>query len=229
MSAIVPRLSLVLFGFIEPTAASLPQEAVRIPATSLNGTSRLRVCERWDTAVGHKKSKRPPLQEKVVLGGQFHPLQSSGECLIGLEARNQVVGEVADEFSWIKHPSRGSGVCVCVCHSLFRRALSFPILDSGRGHRPIVDTCANEAVPRWGKRRLITSVYLLNFLQAVTPLFHGLIPWSLHDRPQNLFPPQTCSRLAITLTVRVQTLFNHTVLADLFAMPFPHLPSQRGN
>ena len=32
-----------------------------------------------------------------------------------------------------------------------------------RGHRPIVDTCANEAVPQWGKRRLITSVYLLNF------------------------------------------------------------------
>ena len=29
-----------------------------------------------------------------------------------------------------------------------------------RGHRPIVDTCANEAIPQWGKRRLITSVYL---------------------------------------------------------------------
>ena len=64
---------------------------------------------------------------------------------------------------------------------------------------------------------------------AVTPIFPCLIPWSLHDRPQNLFPPQTCSRLATTLTVRVQTLFNHTVLADLFATPFPHLPSQRGN
>ena len=29
-----------------------------------------------------------------------------------------------------------------------------------RGHRPIVDTCANEGIPQWGKRRLITSVYL---------------------------------------------------------------------
>ena len=29
-----------------------------------------------------------------------------------------------------------------------------------RGHKPIVDTCANEAIPQWGKRRLITSVYL---------------------------------------------------------------------
>ena len=32
-----------------------------------------------------------------------------------------------------------------------------------RGHRPIVDTCANEAIPQWGKRRLITSVYLHQF------------------------------------------------------------------
>ena len=35
----------------------------------------------------------------------------------------------------------------------------FPFLIC-RGHRPIVDTCANEAIPQWGKRRLITSVYL---------------------------------------------------------------------
>ena len=35
---------------------------------------------------------------------------------------------------------------------------SFPF--RSRGHRPIVDTCANEAIPQWGKRRLITSVYL---------------------------------------------------------------------
>ena len=27
----------------------------------------------------------------------------------------------------------------------------------------------------------------------------------------------------------VETLFNHTVLADPCAFPFPHLPSHRGN
>ena len=58
-----------------------------------------------------------------------------------------------------------------------------------------------------------------------------LVPWLLLTilSPQTGFPPQTCSRLATTLTVRVQTLFNHTVLADFFTMPFHHLPSQRGN
>ena len=33
-------------------------------------------------------------------------------------------------------------------------------------------------------------------------------------RPPNLFSRRLC--------VRLQTLFNHTVLADLFALPFPH-------
>ena len=32
-----------------------------------------------------------------------------------------------------------------------------------RGHRPIVDTCANEAIPQWGKHDLISHVYLLIF------------------------------------------------------------------
>ena len=71
-------------------------------------------------------------------------------------------------------------VCVCVtlCPKSFHKA---------ERNRPIVDTCANEAVPRWETRRLITSVYLLNFLHAVTPLFHFLIPWFLRDTsPQNL-------------------------------------------
>ena len=29
-----------------------------------------------------------------------------------------------------------------------------------RGHRLIVDTCANEAIPQWGKHDLISHVYL---------------------------------------------------------------------
>ena len=31
---------------------------------------------------------------------------------------------------------------------------------SGRGHRPVLDTCANEAIPRWGKGGLINRLYL---------------------------------------------------------------------
>ena len=29
-----------------------------------------------------------------------------------------------------------------------------------RGHRPVLDTCANEAIPRWGKGGLINHLYL---------------------------------------------------------------------
>ena len=57
--------------------------------------------------------------------------------------------------------------CVCVkhlkrCKTSNRCFQCFCKLDLilSRGHSPIVDTCANEAIPQWGKRRLITSVYL---------------------------------------------------------------------
>ena len=56
---------------------------------------------------------------------------------------------------------------VCVYHlnrcktsaltSFYISVFPFPVC---RGNRPIVDTCANEAIPQWGRRRLITSVYL---------------------------------------------------------------------
>ena len=59
---------------------------------------------------------------------------------------------------------------VCVCVHPWTKGFLRP-LQSGRGHRPIVDTCANEAVPRWGMRRLITSVYLLNFWTSCHPTF----------------------------------------------------------
>ena len=35
-----------------------------------------------------------------------------------------------------------------------------------RGHRPVLDTCANEAIPRWGKGGLINHLYLQVFLQV---------------------------------------------------------------
>ena len=64
--------------------------------------------------------------------------------------------------------------CACVCAGVCANHLNrcktsffgiFPCfvctnLKNCRGHRPIVDTCANEAIPQWGKRRLSTSVYL---------------------------------------------------------------------
>ena len=58
-------------------------------------------------------------------------------------------------------------VCVwtiCIDVKLLLVVLVFPVSTLGlQGHRPIVDTCANEAIPQWGKRRLITSVYLHQF------------------------------------------------------------------
>ena len=73
-------------------------------------------------------------------------------------------------------------MCVCVSHPV-------PKGSTSRGHRPIVDTCANEAVPRWGMRRLITSVYLqpellttLSNLLCLFPLFFML------PHPKNRFP-----------------------------------------
>ena len=120
----------------------------------------------------------------------------------------------------------------CVCRPLVK---GFPFLTStaicftSRGCKQPIQSCTNEdtgcvlVISIWDAK----STYLQSSSHAVTPLFHGLIPWSLHDRPQNLFPPQTCSRLAATLTVRVQTLFNHTVLADFFhhAVPSPSFPT----
>ena len=53
--------------------------------------------------------------------------------------------------------------CSCAC---WKRIFILQYNPS-RGHRPIVDTCANEAIPQWGKRRLITFVYLQNMSMVV--------------------------------------------------------------
>ena len=44
-----------------------------------------------------------------------------------------------------------------------------------RGHRPIVDTCANEAIPQWGKHNLISCVYLQFEFETVDKLFHCVV------------------------------------------------------
>ena len=50
---------------------------------------------------------------------------------------------------------------------LAEKRISILQYNPSRGHRPIVDTCANEAIPQWGKRRLITFVYLQNMSMVV--------------------------------------------------------------
>ena len=87
---------------------------------------------------------------------------------------------------------------VCVCRPLVK---GFPFLTStaicftSRGCKQPIQSCTNEdtgcvlVISIWDAK----STYLQSSSHAVTPLFHGLIPWSLHDRPQNLFPPQTCN------------------------------------
>ena len=52
-------------------------------------------------------------------------------------------------------------VSLCVSHPVSRRGLPPFLSTMSSGHRPIVSTCANEAVPRLGKQRLIASVYPL--------------------------------------------------------------------
>ena len=66
---------------------------------------------------------------------------------------------------------RGLGVCV----DLLKRSKTCKAFDS-RGHRPIVDTCANEAIPQRGKRRLITFVYLQN-MSMVMKQCCGYLPF----------------------------------------------------
>ena len=66
-----------------------------------------------------------------------------------------------------------SGLGVCV--DLLKRSKTCTVFGS-RGHRPIVDTCANEAIPQWGKRRLITFVYLQN-MSMVMKQCCGYLPF----------------------------------------------------
>ena len=73
---------------------------------------------------------------------------------------------------------------LCVCQPLYLRVPMFP----SRGHRPIVDTCANEAVPRWGMRRLITSVYLLNCFSSCHSTLPRCVSWWFSRQTPKLFP-----------------------------------------
>ena len=58
-------------------------------------------------------------------------------------------------------------ICFFFVLVLAEKRISILQYNPSRGHRPIVDTCANEAIPQWGKRRLITFVYLQNMSMVV--------------------------------------------------------------
>ncbi len=45
-----------------------------------------------------------------------------------------------------------------------------------RGHRPVVDTCANEAIPQWGKHDLISHVYLQKVSMVMKQCL-VVLPW----------------------------------------------------
>ena len=114
---------------------------------------------------------------------------------------------------------------VRVCHTLVLRVFhSSPLSHFPRkqGGKASSDEPCPTKLSRWrGSTERRLGVYLLSCPQAVTLLFHGLIHGSfMIPSPKTGFPPQTCSRLATTLTVRVQTLFNHTVSADFSTLRF---------
>ena len=110
-----------------------------------------------------------------------------------------------------------------MCQPLFQRAPPFFIFQlCKQGGKASSDEPCPTKLSRWrGSTERRLGVYLLSCPQAVTLLFHGLIHGSfMIPSPKTGFPPQTCSRLATTLTVRVQTLFNHTVSADFSTLRF---------
>ena len=76
-------------------------------------------------------------------------------------------------------------------------------------------------------RKLITSVYLLVLSQAVTPLFHFLFHGSSRFPPHKHSSPAAEQPGSLFRRLRVPTLFNNTVSADLSTLLFHHLPSHR--
>ena len=101
-----------------------------------------------------------------------------------------------------------------------------------RGHRPIVDTCANEAVSRWGKRRLITSVYLLNFWTSCHPTFPRFDSCFFMFPPPNLGFAAELRRSFTTAefcSQGKQPLLKHLQFLGPFTVLFHRHPSHRGN
>ena len=76
---------------------------------------------------------------------------------------------------------------MCVCTPEHGDRVSFinsvPEQFSGRGHRPVLDTCANEAIPRWGKGGLINHLYLKlrPTLKCVASIMGRIVKLSLHS------------------------------------------------
>ena len=100
-------------------------------------------------------------------------------------------------MNWISGSPKFWSKCVCVrvwvipSNTGFATGRQLPC--DSRGHRPILDTCANEAIPQWGKRSLITCVYLLKefsccqscsntvfpSIQPILPFIHWASPSTL--------------------------------------------------
>ena len=118
-----------------------------------------------------------------------------------------------DWYDWLAILSLRTGSrciqvgCVCVCSiwTDVKHFFSVPIrfiVHVCRGHRPIVDTCANEAIPQRGKRRLITSVYL-----------HFRLSWQGAK-------PRTPTREILVLHSCRNLRFSSTSFSTLFAWYF---------
>ena len=130
-------------------------------------------------------------------------------------------------FRFLTRAPPSGTVCVCVC-------VSHPVPkgSTSRGHRPIVDTCANEAVPRWGMRRLITSVYLLNFWTSCHPTFPRFDSCFFMFPPPNLGFAAELRRSFTTAefcSQGKQPLLKHLQFLGPFTVLFHRHPSHRGN
>ena len=128
-------------------------------------------------------------------------------------------------FRFLTRAPPSGTVCVCVSHPV-------PKGSTSRWRRPIVDTCANEAVPRWGMRRLITSVYLLNFWTSCHPTFPRFDSWFFMFPPPNLGFAAELRRSFTTAefcSQGKQPLLKHPQFLGPFTVLFHRHPSHRGN
>ena len=97
---------------------------------------------------------------------------------------------------------------------------------SRKGREDLQSSAQRSSLQDPRKRKLITSVYLLNGLHAVTPLFHGLFPWFLHDRPLNLSHHRLAAACAVQPTERVKQCLTFQVTGPFrLAVPSPSFPT----
>ena len=121
-------------------------------------------------------------------------------------------------------------LCVCVSTPVPKGAASLPSQLTCRGATASLLTLPNEATEDWWKRSGTPEYVPATKLLITLSTFSFLFPWWFmipSPKPFRFLTQLNCTEARHRTPV--ETLFNHTVLADPYAFPFHHLPSHRGN